>query len=190
MSSNNDHRYSEGRLLKPLFTESQIQERVIGLVHEIARDMHGDCLIVVGLLKGSFMFLADLVRHLHRQSIPLVIDFISVSSYGKGTESSGNIRLVRDITIELQDRDILLVDDILDTGRTLHFVQEHLMTHKPNSMKTCVLLDKPARRAQTVKTDYVGFTVPDAFLVGYGLDYNHRYRELPYISIFPDENAL
>ena len=190
MPSDTGHQYPEGRLLKPLFTESQIQERVVGLVNEIAHDMHCDCLIVVGLLKGSFVFLADLVRLLHRQGIPLVIDFISVSSYSEGTESSGSIRLVRDITIELKDRNILLVDDILDTGRTLHFVQEHLMAHKPNSMKTCVFLNKPARRVVTVQTDYVGFTVSDAFLVGYGLDFNHRYRELPYISIFPDENTL
>jgi hypoxanthine phosphoribosyltransferase len=189
MPSENDHRFPEDGLLKPLFTESQIRERVVGLVQEIAHDMHGDCLIVVGLLKGSFVFLADLVRLLHRQGIPLVIDFLSVSSYGTGTESSGSIRLERDITIELKNRNILLVDDILDTGRTLHFVQEHLMAHKPNSMKTCVLLNKPARRVVTVKTDYVGFTVPDAFLVGYGLDLNHRYRELPYISIFPDKDT-
>jgi len=190
MPSDDDHRYPEGRLLKPLFTESQIQERVISLVREIAQDMHGDCLFVVGLLKGSFVFLADLVRLLHRQGVPLVIDFMSFSSYGKGTESSGSIQMVRDITIELRDRSVLLVDDILDTGRTLHFVQEHLIAYKPKTMKTCVLLDKPARRVVTVQTDYVGFTVPDAFLVGYGLDYNHRYRELPYISIFPDEYIL
>lgn len=188
MPSDNDYRYPQGRLLKPLFTESQIQERVVSLVREIAHDMHGDCLIVVGLLKGSFMFLADLVRHLHRQGIPLVIDFMSVASYGEGTESSGSIRLLRDITIELQDRNILLVDDILDTGRTLHFVQKHLMAHKPNFIKTCVFLDKPDRRVVPVKTDYVGFTVPDAFIVGYGLDHDNRYRELPYISIFPDKD--
>jgi hypoxanthine phosphoribosyltransferase len=170
--------------LQPLITEAEIKDRVNEIVKAIANDFKGDELVVVGLLKGSFMFLSDLVRLLHSQNIPLLIDFMIVSSYESKTESSGRIRLIRDITTDIKDRWVLLVDDILDTGRTLDFVVKYLLKKKPAVLKTCVFLDKPARRVVPVRVDYTGFSIPDAFVVGYGLDYDSRYREMPYISIF------
>ena len=175
----NDH---AGIILTPFITEPDVQSRVGALVGEIAEAFDGKELVVVGLLKGSFMFMADLVRLLYRHDIRLVIDFMVVSSYGPGTESSGAIEMTRDITTEVAGRAVLLVDDILDTGRTMACVSEHLGAKGPSLLKTCVFLDKPERRAVPFEADHVGFTIPDAFVVGYGLDYDGRYRELPYLS--------
>lgn len=169
--------------LKLLINETQLIERVRSLAEKIATDFSDDEIVVVGLLKGSFMFLSDLVRQLHKQGINLLIDFLSVSSYGSGTVSSGKARLDRDITTDIEDRRVLLVDDILDSGHTIKFVSDHLLKKKPAILKRCVFLDKPARRIISCQIDYVGFTVPDAFIVGYGLDYDGRYREFPYISV-------
>lgn len=171
---------------KPLFTAAQIEQRVVGLALNIADDFRGNEVVVVGLLKGSFMFLSDLIRQIHRQDIPLFVDFMGVSSYGDSTESSGSVSLVLDVTMDVKDRPVLLVDDIIDTGSTMQFAHHHLMTKKPGLLKTCVLLDKPSRRAVHFQPDYVGFKVPDAFVVGYGLDYQGRYRELPFISTLSD----
>lgn len=176
-------RQNRNLFLRPLITETEIKDRIDELVEAIANDFKGDELVVVGLLKGSFMFLSDLVRLLHSHNIPLLIDFMIVSSYESKTESSGKVRLVRDVTTDIQDRWVLLVDDILDTGRTLDFVIKYLLNKKPAILKTCVFLDKPARRVVPVRVDYAGFSIPDAFVVGYGLDYDSRYREMPYISI-------
>lgn len=170
-------------ILKPLITEFDLKIRVGNLVKEIAADFTGEGdLIVIGLLKGSFMFMADLARLLYLHNVPLLIDFMLVSSYGSGTKSSGVVTVTRDITTEIKGKRILVVDDILDSGRTMSFTVTHLQKKGPAKLKTCVFLDKPERREVDFQADYVGFQVPDKFLVGYGLDYDNRYRELPFIS--------
>ena len=174
------------KIPKPLFNAARIKQRIVSLAREIADDFRDTEPVVVGLLKGSFMFLSDLIRQIHQQDIPLCVDFMGVSSYGDGMESSGNVRLFLDVTMDIEGRAVLLIDDIIDTGRTLQFAHHHLMTKKPELLKTCVLLDKPSRRAVSIQPDYVGFTVPDAFVVGYGLDYQGRFRELPFISTLSD----
>ena len=136
-------------------------------------------MVIVSLLTGTVMFLADLIRHL---SLPLRLDFIGVSSYGAGTES-GELVFTKELRLGVRGRDVLLVDDILDTGRTLHRVGAKLRALKPRRIKTCVLLDKPARRVEPVEADYVGFKIPDVFVVGYGLDFAERYRNLPFVGV-------
>ena len=170
-------------ILKPLITEFDLKARVGNLVKEIASDYAGEGeLVVIGLLKGSFMFMADLARLLYLHNVPLLIDFMLVSSYGSGTKSSGVVTVTRDITTDIEGKRILVVDDILDSGRTMTFAVTHLQKKGPATLKTCVFLDKPERREVDFHADYVGFQVPDKFLVGYGLDYDNRYRELPFIS--------
>jgi hypoxanthine phosphoribosyltransferase len=178
-------------ILKPLIDEVDLHKGIAALVDRIAADFVGGDLYVIGLLRGSFMFTADLARLLYRRGVPLVIDFMTVASYGAGTESSGTVAMMRDIHVALEGRQVLLVDDILDTGRTLDFAVRHLSAFHPQSLKTCVFLDKPSRRVVPFEADYVGFTVPDLFVVGYGLDYDGRYRELPHLSVatFEKETA-
>jgi hypoxanthine phosphoribosyltransferase len=168
--------------IEQMFSESQIQQRIRELAAQIVKDFQTHELVLVGLLKGSFMFMADLARQFHREEMELVIDFMSVSSYGSGTRSSGKIQMTRDITTDIAGKPVLLVDDILDTGLTLDYVTAHLAEMKPLRLKTCVLLDKPERHRVPFQADYVGFTVPDRFMVGYGLDFDGRYRELPVIA--------
>jgi hypoxanthine phosphoribosyltransferase len=177
-------------VLMPFIDEGDIKQRVEDLVKEITTDLGGDELIVIGVLKGSFMFLADLVRRLHRHDFPILIDFLQVSSYGSKTVSSGQISMTHDIATDISGRRVLLVDDILDTGRTSRFLKDFLQKRNPSVLKTCVFLDKPKRRAVSFEADYVGFRVPDAFVVGYGLDYDNRYREMPSLSLirFADGN--
>jgi len=175
-------------LLKPFIDESGIRRRVEELAHEIEADFRGNEIVLIGALKGSFMFTADLVRCLYRQGIPMVIDFVQVSSYGSETVSSGKVSMTRDVTTDIEDRSVLLVDDILDTGRTSEFLTNHLLAKKPRILKTAVFLDKPARRIGSFQADYAGFRVPDAFIVGYGLDYDNRYREHPYLSLISFKN--
>ena len=169
--------------LKPLYTAAQVQEQIDRLVEQIASELRGEELIVIGLLKGCFMFLADIARKMHKNNLSLVIDFMRISAYGSRTESRGKITLEQDITIDIEGRNVLIIDDIIDTGLTMHFVRNHLLKKKPASLKTCVFFDKPARRKIPFQVDYCGLTVPDAFIVGYGLDFNDRFRELPYVSI-------
>jgi hypoxanthine phosphoribosyltransferase len=166
-----------------LITRPQIARRVRELSQEIERDFHGHEMVVVSLLNGTVMFLADLIRHL---SLPLRLDFIGVSSYGAGTES-GDLVFTKELRLDVRGRDILLVDDILDTGKTMKRVLGKLSQLKPRRLKICVLLDKPARRIETVQADYVGFTIPDLFVVGYGLDYAERYRNLPFVGVLHPE---
>jgi hypoxanthine phosphoribosyltransferase len=170
-------------MLESFIDAAAIRRRVGDLVDEIARDFQGGEFVVVAVLKGSFMFAADLVRQLNRHHFPLLIDFCQVASYGSGTESSGTPALTRDLSTDLAGRAVLLVDDILDTGRTSAFVKEHLAGLKPAWLKTCIFLDKPGRRTVPFEPDYVGFRVPNAFVVGYGLDYDNRYRERPDLSL-------
>jgi len=166
-----------------LVSEAQIQRRVRQLTQEIQRDYLGRDLVIVSLLSGTVMFLADLIRHL---SLPLRLDFIGVSSYGAGTES-GELVFTKELRLDVKGRDVLVVDDILDTGRTLRRVTEKLRALRPRELKICVLLDKPERRTETITANYAGFRIPNQFVVGYGLDYAERYRNLPFIGVLRPE---
>lgn len=162
-----------------LITEEQIAARVTEMTAEIQRDFKGRELVIVSLLTGTVMFLADLIRHLE---LPLRLDFMGVSSYGAGTES-GDLVFTKELRLDVAGRDVLLVDDILDTGKTIDRVLAKLFVLRPRRIKTCVLLDKPDRRVEKVKADYVGFVIPDKFVVGYGLDFAERYRNLPFVGV-------
>jgi hypoxanthine phosphoribosyltransferase len=162
-----------------LIAEEQIAVRVREMSRQIQRDFAGRELVVVSLLTGTVMFLADLIRNL---SLPLRLDFIGVSSYGDGTES-GELVFTKELRLSVQGRDVLLVDDILDTGKTMSRVLAKLCMLGPRCIKTCVLLNKAARRVEAVQADYVGFEIPDFFVVGYGLDFAERYRNLPFVGV-------
>ena len=162
-----------------LITDAQLAKRIRQMSRDIVRDFTGREMVVVSLLNGTVMFLADLVRNL---TLPLRLDFIGVSSYGLGTES-GELVFTKELRLDVRGRDVLLVDDILDTGRTLDRVLGKLRALKPRRIKTCVLLNKAARRAEEVEADYVGFEIPDFFVVGYGLDFAERYRNLPFVGV-------
>jgi hypoxanthine phosphoribosyltransferase len=162
-----------------LITEEQIERRIKSLAREIERDFRGREMVVISLLNGTVMFLADLMRHLN---LPMRLDFIGVSSYGLGTDS-GEIIFTKELRLDVRGRDVLLIDDILDTGRTLRQVLPRLRTLKPRRIKVCVLLDKPSRRVEKIHADYAGFEIPDYFVVGYGLDFAERYRNLPFVGV-------
>jgi hypoxanthine phosphoribosyltransferase len=162
-----------------LISEEQLARRIKTLAGEIEKDFRGRELVVVSLLNGTVLFLADLIRHLN---LPLRLDFIGVSSYGLGTES-GAMVFTKDLRLDVRGRDILLVDDILDTGKTLSRVLPRLRMLKPRRIKIAVLLDKPARRTEKIRADYVGFEIPDLFVIGYGLDFAERYRNLPFVGV-------
>ena len=166
-----------------LITERQIARRVQMLSHQIETDFQGRDLVVVSLLNGTVLFLADLIRHL---SLPMRLDFIGISSYGAGTQS-GPMTLTKELRLDVRGREVLLVDDILDTGRTLKRVLALLSPLRPKRIRTCVLLDKPSRRLERVHADYVGFVIPDLFVVGYGLDFAERYRNLPFVGVLKPE---
>ena len=166
-----------------LFPADQIRRRVESLAEEIAADSPAGDLIGIAVLDGSFVFLADLARELTGRGIHLVIDFLALSSYGAGTTSTGRVTLRRDIALPVAGRRVLLIDDILDTGGTLRAARELLLARGAVDVRACVLLDKPSpRRLHSVKAEYVGFVVEDIFVVGYGLDYDHHYRQLPYLA--------
>jgi len=162
-----------------LITEEQLARRIRSLSREIERDFKGREMVIVSLLNGTVMFLADLIRHI---SLPLRLDFIGVSSYGAGTES-GELVFTKELRLDMRGRDVLLVDDILDTGKTMARVLRKLEALKPHRIQTCVLLNKAARRLEDVEADYVGFEIPDYFVVGYGLDFAERYRNLPFVGV-------
>jgi hypoxanthine phosphoribosyltransferase len=165
-----------------LIDKTAIAKRVDTLVDEIVNNGQPSRLVVIGILKGSFMFFADLMRSFYRHEAHPVIDFMTLSSYGSGTESSGTVQVIHDIRENLTDADVLLVDDILDSGRTLAFTKKLMMERGAKSVASCVLLDKKANRAVEFEADYAGFEIEDLFVVGYGLDYDNRYRELPHIA--------
>jgi hypoxanthine phosphoribosyltransferase len=162
-----------------LVAEGAIAARVAELARAIARDYAGENPVLVGVLQGAVPFVADLMRAL---SIDVTVDFIRASSYGAGASSSGRVRLVADLAVEVADRHVLIVDDIVDTGLTLAALKRTLEARRPRSVRTCVLLDKAGRRETDVTIDYVGFTIPNVFVVGYGLDYGGLYRNLPYVA--------
>jgi hypoxanthine phosphoribosyltransferase len=159
-----------------LFTKADIARRVQRLANQISEDYEGREVAVVGVLKGAFIFLADLVRAL---TIPTKLDFVRLSSYGASTKSSGKIRIIADVEVDLQGLDVLIVEDIVDSGLTTAFLREHLLTKKPHSLKICTLLDKLERRSTEIPLDYVGFNLDKGFVVGYGLDCNEAHRQLP-----------
>ncbi len=163
-----------------LLTGEQIQARVGELGRQLAADYAGRDPVLVSVLKGSIVFLADLVR---RTEIPLSIDLMEVSSYGASTESSGQVRILKDLSMAIDGRDVIVVEDIIDTGLTLNYLLRYLHDKGPASIRICCLLDKPARRLADISIDYRGFTIPDRFVIGYGLDYDERYRNLPYIGV-------
>ncbi|NOU36760.1 MAG: hypoxanthine phosphoribosyltransferase [Kiritimatiellaceae bacterium] len=165
-----------------LFTSEQIQQRVQTLIEEIAKTCEAENLVMLGILRGSFIFLADLVRGFAAHDLHPRIDFITLSSYGSGIESSGTVKILHDTREDLRGADVVIVDDILDSGRTLAFAKKLFMERGARSVRTCVLLDKTTGRAVEMTADYTGFPVGDDFVVGYGLDYDNRYRELPHIA--------
>ncbi|MDX2112346.1 MAG: hypoxanthine phosphoribosyltransferase [Alphaproteobacteria bacterium] len=171
--------------IEKLISPDSIAVQVSNMANRIAKSMPSDLMIVV-LLRGSFMFAADLVRALHAVGMHPQIDFLTVASYGADTTSSGKVEVVRDLTESMKDRDVLIIDDILDSGRTLQFVMNLIRERGARTIKTAVLLEKPGKRAVSVNADFVGFTVPDKFVVGYGLDHANFYRELPYIGAIID----
>ncbi|NMA60804.1 MAG: hypoxanthine phosphoribosyltransferase [Firmicutes bacterium] len=163
-----------------LISTEEIASRVQELGAKISRDYAEKDLVVVGILKGAVVFMSDLIRAIQ---VPLEIDFMATSSYGAATETSGVVQLLKDLDTAIEGRDILIVEDIIDSGLTLSYLSQLLQSRQPASIKTAVLLDKPDRRRIDFIPDYIGFSIPDEFVVGYGLDHNHRYRELPYVGV-------
>ncbi len=162
------------------FSEEELKNRVRELGQQIARDYEGKDPLFVGVLKGSFVFMADLMRAV---DLYCDIDFMAVSSYGSGTTTTGAVKINKDLSYNVENRHIILIEDILDSGVTLSYLKKYIEARKPASVSICTLLDKPARRRADIHADYVGFECPDAFIVGYGLDYAERYRNLPYIGV-------
>lgn len=167
-----------------LIPENQIQKKVEQLGEQISRDYQGKELFCIGVLRGAIIFLADLARFI---KVPMVIDFISISSYGISTESSGVVRILKDLDENIENKDVLIVEDIIDTGLTLDYLLRMLRSRKPASLKVCTLLNKKERKKIDVPIDYCGFDIPDKFVVGYGLDYNGLYRNIPYILVLKSE---
>lgn len=167
-----------------LFTKDEIEATVKRLAAEIRQDYQDKHPLLIGVLKGSFVFLADLIRLL---DFPLEVEFIRLSSYGRGRQSLGRVRVVQGLRSEIRGRDVLVVEDIVDTGLTTSFLLDYLRMKKPASLKLCSLTDKPSRREVPVTIDYLGFTVPDKFLVGYGLDWDEKFRNLPDICVLEDD---
>ena len=172
--------------LEPLFTSDAIETRLDALAHEIAAAMPND-FAAVAILKGSFIFAADLIRALTAHGLNPEVDFMTLASYGTGTISSGTVALLRDVEVEVAGREVLLIDDILDSGRTLAYARMHMAEKGAKAVRTCVLLDKTAGRQGAIPPDFSGFHCPPAFVVGYGMDHAHKYRGLPFVAIVKGE---
>lgn len=166
-----------------MLTENQISQKVEELGKQIESDYKGKDLLIVGILKGASVFVADLIRKI---DLNVNMDFMSVSSYGNSTESSGSVKILKDVDVDIRDKNVLIVEDIIDSGCTLSNLVKELGARNPKSLKICTLLDKPQRRKSDIHVDYVGFVIEDKFIVGYGIDYAERYRNLPYIGIVED----
>ncbi|MBC8061502.1 MAG: hypoxanthine phosphoribosyltransferase [Clostridiaceae bacterium] len=167
-----------------LLTESDLKSKISQLGKIISKDYEGRDLVLIGVLKGSVMFMSDLMKEIE---IPCSMDFMAVSSYGNSTKSTGVVRILKDLDFEIEGKDVLIVEDIIDTGVTLKYLVEYLKARKPNSLEVCCLLNKQERRKADISAKYLGFEVPDFFLVGYGLDYAEKYRNLPFIGILKEE---
>jgi len=170
--------------IRVLLTEDEVDKKIELLGEKISEDYAGKCVHLICVLKGGVFFTCELAK---RITVPVSIDFMSVSSYGNETSSSGAVRILKDLDEPLEGKDVLIVEDIIDTGNTLHYLIEILYKRNPNSIRICTLLDKPERRTADVKVDYVGFNIPDEFVVGYGLDYAQNYRNLPYIGVVEND---
>lgn len=168
-----------------LISEVEIKHRVKQIAEEIEKDFNNESLVLIVVLKGSFVFAADLIREI---KCDVKVDFISVSSYNNQTESTGKVKLLKDLDANITNQNVVVVEDIIDSGLTLHFLRDHLQMHKPKEIKICTLLDKPERRKINLPVDYVGFVIPDEFIVGYGIDYAENYRNLPYIATVESVN--
>jgi hypoxanthine phosphoribosyltransferase len=169
-----------GNELEVLFTEQQIADRVAELAAQIERDHRGKDLVLVGVLKGAFMFVSDLARQI---DLPLSVDFIGLSSYGEETESSGVVKITSDLSRPIEGKHVLIVEDIVDTGLTMRYLLDNFSTRRPASVKICALLHKPSRLRTRIPIEYLGFTLPDLFVVGYGLDAGERFRNVPFIGV-------
>ncbi len=169
-----------GESIRVLLTEEEVDRKIRALGAQISEDMKGEPLKVICILKGASFFACELAK---RITVPLSIDFMSVSSYGNGTESSGTVRIVRDIDSPVEGENVLIVEDIIDSGYTLDFLLKHFKDRGAKSVRLCALLSKPDRRVVEVPADYIGYEIPDVFVVGYGLDYAQRYRNLPYVGV-------
>ena len=167
-----------------LLTAEQLQDKTKELGKQISEDYKGKKLIIVSVLKGAVVFTTDLIRNI---SIPMEIDFMAISSYGLSTTTSGVVRILKDLETDIEGKDVLIVEDIVDTGLTLNYLKNLLISRGPNSVKICTILNKPARRQVDVQIDYVGFDIPDEFVVGYGLDYSEKYRNLDYVGVLKRE---
>lgn len=167
-----------------VLSQKEIENIVNTLAKSIEKDYNNRDFIAIGLLKGSQMFMADLIR---RISLDFEIDFMAVSSYGCSTISSGNVNIRLDTSLSLEGKDVLVIEDIIDSGNTLYYIKRHLLSKGADSVKICTLLDKPSRRTADIRADYIGYTIPDEFIVGYGMDYNERYRNLPYIGVLKSD---
>ena len=165
---------------KILYTEEELSRRVKELGAQIAADYAGRQPMLISVLRGSYIFMADLTRAI---GLDVTVDFMAVSSYGAGTVSSGQVEIKKDLSDTIEGRDLIIVEDILDSGNTLYYLMDVLRARRPASIRICALMDKPERRTKPISADYVGFTIPDAFIVGYGLDYAERYRNLPYVGV-------
>jgi hypoxanthine phosphoribosyltransferase len=162
-----------------LITEDQLKQKVKLIGAQMQQDFQDEPFVLIIVLKGAYVFAADLIREL---KATVTVDFVAASSYGNQTETTGKVRLLKDIDVNITGKHVVLVEDIIDSGLTLSFLKEHFQLHKPKSMKICTLLDKPERRKVDLIADYVGFVIPDTFIVGYGIDYAEKYRNLPYIA--------
>ena len=167
-----------------LYTEEDLRRRISELGAQIAADYAGRTPMLVSVLRGSYIFMADLTRAI---DLDLTVDFMAVSSYGAGTVSSGQVEIKKDLSDSIEGRDLIIVEDILDSGNTLYYLMDVLRARRPASIRLCTLLDKPSRRIKPIQADYCGFTIPDAFIVGYGLDFAEKYRNLPYIGVLKPE---
>ena len=176
-----DLEYGVGEIL---VDEETLRSRVAELGAEVSADYHGRDLLLIGVLKGAVFFMADLMRHL---TIPCEVDFMAISSYGDSTDSSGIVRILKDLDINIEGRDVLVVEDIIDSGLTLSYLMRNLESREPATLEVCALLTKPARRQIDVPVRYVGFEIPDRFVVGYGLDFAERYRNLRYVAVMSQE---
>lgn len=166
--------------IRVLIPEDKVDERIAQLGEQISQDYAGKQVHLIGILKGSIFFICELAK---RITVPVTMDFMSVSSYGAGTKSSGVVKLIKDLDEPINGKDVLIVEDIIDSGRTLNYLLKNLSSRQPSSIRLCTMLDKPERREVEVEVDYQGFRIPDEFVIGYGLDYDQRYRNLPYIGV-------
>lgn len=169
--------------IRVMISEEDVDKRIEELGRQISEDYVGKSVHLICILKGSVFFMCELAK---RITVPVSMDFMSVGSYGDGTTSSGIVRISKDLDEALEGKDVIIIEDIIDSGRTLYYLMDVLDQRKPSSMRLCTLLDKPDRRVKDVKVDYVGFSIPDEFVVGYGLDYAQKYRNLPYIGVVED----